>query len=105
MRPIKFRSWDARGKQMDIPDAIANDIDGEKYQIMQYTGLKDKNGKEIYESDIVSTGGLRCVVIWVDTRCRFELERPGKQSIPQTTSLDKAHQPQYEIVGNKYETV
>ena len=54
MRIIKFRSWNHRDKTMDIPDNIANDIDGDKYQIMQYTGLKDKKGNVIYEGDIVA---------------------------------------------------
>ena len=54
MREIKFRSWIERTKTMEIPDCIANDIDGDKCQIMQYTGLKDKNGlTEIYEGDIL----------------------------------------------------
>lgn len=55
MRTIKFRSWDNRNKIMDIPNAIANDIDSDKYQIMQFTGLLDKNGKEIYEGDIATS--------------------------------------------------
>jgi len=63
MREIKFRAWDKKGKQMyivalkDILEGRANLImncDDDVTAVMQYTGLKDKNGKEIYEGDIVS---------------------------------------------------
>jgi len=61
MREIKFRAWDKKNKKMDMfahnrayfgsraenPKAFDDII------LMQYTGLKDKNGKEIYEGDIV----------------------------------------------------
>ena len=62
MRIIKFRSWNKRENKMNIPDNFANDIDGDKYQIMQYTGLKDKKGKEIYEGDILASGESQFVV-------------------------------------------
>ena len=47
-REIKFRVW--TGREM-INDIIIQHY--KLYPIMQYTGLKDKNGKEIYEGDIV----------------------------------------------------
>jgi len=62
MREIKFRAWDhiemnipILGGFNDMNDEISNLIfDG--VILMQYTGLKDKNGKEIYEGDIIRKG-------------------------------------------------
>lgn len=125
MREIKFRAWDKKNKQMLNP---ASDIGnlmfayGENYdhitkydaEIMQYTGLKDKNGKEIYEGDVVFTkwskpfvgrdDGTNREVFWADDKGAWALTNyNGKRNDLCSYLKTHAHPDSVEIIGNIYE--
>lgn len=121
MREIKFRAWD--GENMNSEFIIVDTAwmmnkevgcpvnagfknmqeQAENWIIMQYTGLKDKNGKEIYEGDIVKDWENIDLyeVVWNRRYACFELNR---LTFGNDTGQEIDNSPlDLEIVGNIYE--
>ena len=119
MREIKFRAWLKEKKEMidnARPDffckqlhylcgnsAGGQDVLGvstEDIELMQYTGLKDIRGKEIYEGDIVTLHNSRYKVIFNTEEARFDLrDDEFEMNIPFTNNNNE----RMEIIGNIYE--
>jgi len=118
MREIKFRAWD--DCEMDYlkdryenPERTKNENLAEFLDdhygciIMQYTGLKDKSGKEIYEGDILSYDtnyDYLYFIEWDKNSALFQLKFILDKELCQDAVLfDDLYLDKLSIIGNKFE--
>lgn len=118
---FKFRAWSSRdgGVMLKVGDSFGTSTNldccqyvnqGQSVQLLQYTGLHDRTGEEVYEGDILSDStGRTGAVLWWDGNAEFVLHFMAKideedawngdVGMPGVGSWDSLV-----IVGNIYET-
>ena len=117
MREIRFRAWHKEKKIMREVVSIGWTSCGmgnvlvvgelmenpSVYELMQFTGLYDKNGKEIWKGDIIDSSSSKEIVVYNEERARFEMQSindvvPIKVFLKGQNEVDNI-----EVLGNIYE--
>ena len=104
-RVIKFRFYDKILNKIVYRALQPYDCEHPDIEVMQYTGLSDAKGVEIYKGDILKSMGTDiCVVRWIDKLACFMLENinPTEDFDKILFKLYRGHEHR-EVIGNIYE--
>ena len=75
-RRLLFKAWNRNTKllmRLNSIDCVRGELVRKDHVLLQYTGLCDKRGEEVYEMDIILIGKNKFIVMWDATRNGWSL--------------------------------
>lgn len=103
-RELKFRAW-YEGQMLSVVD-LSTPLSTYEWlgkvdaHIMQFTGMKDKDGKELYEEDIIQGHHFKSIIEWDDKKGGWIMNAIGS---PVKYSLTQERASEFEKIGNIYQ--
>lgn len=120
MREIKFRAWDKIGKKFVSAESVSDQkipviptehgfVLKTKFILSQFTGMKDKDGKEVYEGDVVEAAWMhhgkpgQVFMAFIFFNEHIGSFRIGYESLGGFSQDEVYFRYQVKVIGNVYE--
>lgn len=82
-RKLKFKAWNVETKllmRLNSIDCVKGELQKKSHILLQFTGLTDKHGEEVYDMDILLKGNIKYIIRWDEQKYGWRIEALDDQA-------------------------